>query len=350
MTRCSEQEMGRRTACCQARVCDWINVTTDSNLISIIIPVYNIEAYLDACLQSVQRQKYEHFEALLIDDGSTDRSPQICAQYVQTDNRFTYYRKENGGLSDARNHGISLARGQYLAFVDGDDQIEADYLFALFRALRKSEAEVAVCSYTDVFMPEGREESHSIAQLSLTGAYAMKRTLAYQRIEDVVAWNKLYKAELFANIRYPKGKLHEDVFTTYKVLATAHRVTYIDRPLYRYVHRSGSIMSDRHVRGFEVLSAPREAEQFCREYSIKADEELVSFRSILCLSMTKRALGSASWRQEFGQCAWALSELASMPYISNSYLSAWQKVYISVLIVMAKLFMRGAARETVSSS
>lgn len=325
-------------------------MTTDSNLISIIIPIYNIGAYLDACLKSVQRQTYEHFEALLIDDGSTDFSSQICAKYVQLDDRFQYHRKENGGLSDARNHGISLARGQYLAFVDGDDQIEADYLLALLRALRKSEAEIAVCSYTDVFMPEGREESHSIAQFSLTGAYAMKRTLAYQRIEDVVAWNKLYKVELFANIRYPKGKLHEDVFTTYKVLGTARRVTYIDRPLYRYVHRSGSIMSNRHMRGFEVLSAPREAEEFCWRHSIEADEELISFRSILCLSMAKRALGSASWRQEFAQCVRALLELAPMPYVSNSYLSVRQKVCISALIIMARLFMRGTAGETVNGS
>lgn len=211
--------------------------------ISVIVPVYRVEDELEECVKSICDQSYPHLEILLIDDGSPDRCPALCDSLAERDTRIRVIHKVNGGLSDARNAGIAAATGQYLAFVDGDDFLHRDFLLTLLVAAKASSAKVAATGhvlyysrYRQRWSPAGGDRVYS-KEDAITSIFAGRRGV------DVMAWNKLYHADLFATgIRYPKGRIHEDVATTYRLLAAANAVAFVDRPLYYYRQRKGSIV------------------------------------------------------------------------------------------------------------
>ena len=203
-------------------------------IISIILPVYNVEKYLDRCLESISRQRYDDLDIVVVDDGSTDRSGSICDEFAKMDSRVRIYHKKNGGLSDARNYGIKKAKGEIVAFVDSDDYISEDYVGTMYDEMVRKNADVVVCGY-NLITPKKE---------LVSGEKAAVRLLTRQENLDVVAWNKLYKKSLFLdnNIWYPNGRKYEDTLTTYKVLAKAKKVAYLDKALYYYMERGGSIM------------------------------------------------------------------------------------------------------------
>lgn len=214
-------------------------------LISIIIPVYNVEKFIGYCVDSVINQSYTNIEILLIDDGSTDSSDILCDEYARTDNRIKVIHKTNGGLSDARNVGIGIATGKYISFIDSDDYILPTYIEYLFNLISKSNADISVCQLINV------DESNNV--LSIGGdpvdkivngnIDCMKEYLSESSI-DTVAWRKLYKKDLFkSDIRYPVGKYHEDVWTTYKLIAQCNTIAIGSSALYAYRQRTGSIVN-----------------------------------------------------------------------------------------------------------
>lgn len=204
--------------------------------ISIIIPVYKVEEYLDECVESVVSQSYNNLEIILVDDGSPDNCGDICDKWSQKDSRIKVIHKENGGLSDARNAGLDSATGDYIFFLDSDDYIEQNCISDLYSYLKKYDAEIAVTSKTK------RPFEKIIDAPIIADDSKVMLILMYKKYY----WEgccKLYKASLFKNLKYKKGILYEDFHLTPRVIFEANRVVYADTKQYFYRIRSGSIMS-----------------------------------------------------------------------------------------------------------
>ncbi len=227
-------------------------------VISVIIPVYNIENYLHKCIQSILAQTYPYLEILLVDDGSVDTSGAICDQYAKKDKRIRVLHKENGGLSDARNVGIDAAAGDYILFVDGDDFISSRMAEMLLTSMKKNNADMAMCGIRKV-NKDGisiPEETWKLKEERLSADQYWQRMYNIEAVPYVVAWNKLYKKELFEQVRYPKGKIHEDEFVIHEIVSQCGRISVTEKELYNYVQRRDSIMGQGYNRRrLQVLEA-----------------------------------------------------------------------------------------------
>lgn len=218
-------------------------------LVSIIIPAYNVEEYLPDCLDSIISQEYSRIEIIVINDGSTDDTYKICTLYKKKDKRITVINQSNKGLSAARNAGIDRARGEYLAFIDGDDIVSPKFLAVLLDAMNSNHADVGICSFLEF---TGRSSNIKGEQqvdkvTSMDGYSATVKLLVGQENRDVIICNKLFKKNLFATIRFPVGKIHEDNLTTYKLLSSATRVVSTPKQLYYYRRRAGSITKKNSI-------------------------------------------------------------------------------------------------------
>ena len=216
--------------------------------ITVIVPVYNVEHYLDKCLDSLINQTYKNLEIIVINDGSTDNSGEICQEYAQKDNRITYVEQENGGLSDARNAGLERMTGSYVTFVDSDDWIEQDYVEVLYNKLTEYQADVSVGNYYSYNEDEGMYYFHingdSYYEKVFDNVSIFENLYESQEMKSfalISAWGKLYKASLFDYIRFDKGKLGEDGYMNQKLYLLVQKVIYINQGLYAYRQRSGSI-------------------------------------------------------------------------------------------------------------
>lgn len=209
-------------------------------LISVIIPVYKVEAWLDACVESVLAQTYQNLEIILVDDGSPDTCGAMCDRWAEGDNRIRVLHKRNGGLSSARNAGLEIATGDFILFVDSDDVLDPRICAHLYHCLTKHDTAVSICDAAHIF--PGQSPAYSITEdaqvLSSTEAI---RQMWYQQSFLPSAWAKLYRRELFGDIRFTEGILFEDIDLMHLLLAAAKTVVYTPSPLYGYNHREDSI-------------------------------------------------------------------------------------------------------------
>lgn len=212
-------------------------------LISLVLPVYNVEKYLDRCMESVVNQTYENLEIIMVDDGATDQSGKICDEWAKKDKRIIVIHKENGGLSDARNVGTEHARGEYISYIDSDDTVEVDYVEYLYYLIKKFHTPMSLCTHNIVFnegkriKPLGNGE-----EVVLTDKEALESMLYHGQV-DTSAWAKLYHRSLLSDIKYPKGKLFEDIGTTYKLFIKAEKIACGFKSKYNYFVRSNSIVT-----------------------------------------------------------------------------------------------------------
>lgn len=207
--------------------------------LSVIVPVYNVEAYIEQCLDSLVKQTYKNIEIILVDDGSTDRSGDICDKYAALYEFISVYHKKNGGLSSARNYGIEKALGEYLSFIDSDDWIKESMFEMLVKGAIESEADVVICNCIRYFT----QENQKVREIKEKNTTIYKGQKAVIRLyTDFSAWNKIYKKILFQSIRYPEGKLYEDARTTYRIADKVNRLMVIPEPLYFYRQRGTGIM------------------------------------------------------------------------------------------------------------
>ena len=237
--------------------------------ISVIIPVYKVENYLERCVRSVCNQTYPELEILLIDDGSPDRSGEICDVLAGQDARIRVIHKSNGGLSDARNAGIDASTGDWLAFVDSDDWLDPRMLEILKIQAEKYGAEIAECSYRNLYKEMVKEETSCSGNVIVaTPVEAIEGNLDWKNFKPV-AWNKLYKRELFAGLRYAEGKRYEDQFLLHGLLARCKTIACLGYPGYRYVQRGGSIMAQGSSRNY--LDRSEFLLEWCAYFAGKGD-------------------------------------------------------------------------------
>lgn len=215
-------------------------------LISVIVPIYNVEKYLENCIESIIEQSYEKLEVILVDDGSTDNCPNICDKYSKKDKRITVIHQENRGLSSARNSGIDIANGKYLVFIDSDDAVEKDMILKMYNKLKEDESDLVICNYRIIDEIGKFGESNSISSGVWSKSDFWENYYSNQLVFCVVAWNKLYKSEVFDSLRYPVGKYHEDEFVIDKIIETCNKISILNDSLYLYRIRKASIMSQAY--------------------------------------------------------------------------------------------------------
>ncbi len=214
-------------------------------LVSVIVPIYKVENYINRCVESIRNQTYRNIEIILVDDGSPDNCPTICDEYAGKDERIKAIHKENGGLSSARNAGIDVSRGDYIVFVDGDDYIHPMMIETMLKEALKSEADLCICGTSWVNEDETAFDdapSSPIKNEVLEGNPKLQLLTRDGYLYYITACNKLYKKYLFESIRFPEGKLHEDEFTAHLFLDASNRVVCIEDKLYFYVQHKNSIM------------------------------------------------------------------------------------------------------------
>ena len=222
-------------------------ITYPKDLISIIVPIYNVSPYLRLCLESIEKQTYPHFEVLLINDGSRDNSKDICLEFVERDNRFKYIEQQNAGLSAARNTGILNAKGEFLTFIDGDDLIESNYLEELYYTSLKNDSEIVVGSFKEfneednnyyIHVFDYREEHYKHRELIENIAQIERRGIEFE-----TSWGILFHRRLFENVLFPVGKNIEDTRTNYKLYMESCKTSYIHKDIYIYRIRKGSLIN-----------------------------------------------------------------------------------------------------------
>lgn len=211
------------------------------DIISVIVPVYNVEAYLDKCISSIVNQTYRNLEIILVDDGSPDNCPAMCDAWKEKDSRIVVLHKENGGLSDARNAGMGAAHGEFISFIDGDDWIEPRFFEILQHELEAQNADVAAVQYRFCWEGDACERQNAYEHVTVYDRQTAMRLLIQNQIKQVV-WNKLYRSAQIRDIPFEKGKFHEDEFWTYQVIGRIERFAAIDYIGYDYFQRAGSIM------------------------------------------------------------------------------------------------------------
>ena len=233
--------------------------------IRVIVSVYNTEKFIEKCINSILEQKKIDYEIIIVNDGSTDNSSELIKKYVEKyGDLIKYFKKQNGGLSDARNYGVQKAQGDYLCFVDSDDYISRYMVQRLLEACQKHNAEIAVCHYQR-FSAETADEECILSddELVINKLEALEELHGWDGELYTVAWNKLYHRSLWENIRYPLRKLNEDEFTTYKLIYKAQKLAILKENLYYYYCNSDSITSSKkYCQNEDVFEAIEQRLEF----------------------------------------------------------------------------------------
>lgn len=256
--------------------------------LSIIVPVYKVEAYLERCINSILAQTYKNFEVILVDDGSPDKSGELCDRFAELDSRIKVIHKKNGGLSSARNQGIRAAEGKYIGFVDSDDWITNDMFEYLINLIKKYEADIASVSYilaNEYTLINDKEIKVNVYNRNEALKYYMKEGMS-NRIADYPVWIKVYKKELFDDIEFPEGQLYEDIATNFKLIQKTNRYVKSNKVCYFYyqdgtsITRSGFKMKDKDL--FDV------SDEVVYLAKLEGNEELLN------LALLKRARANFS--------------------------------------------------------
>ena len=213
----------------------------EDRLVSVIVPVYNVEDYINKCVKTILNQSYRKIEVILVDDGSSDASASICDHFARMNSRVRVIHKKNAGLSAARNSGLSLAKGDYISFVDGDDYVASDYIEFLLALIVANDADISQCGYYIQFSEKRIVNKLSDDKLHILDKMQVLESLCYNGLYDVTAWNKMYRRELFESVTYPEGWMYEDTAVSYRIAENASKFVIKVKPKYFYVQRYNSI-------------------------------------------------------------------------------------------------------------
>ena len=262
--------------------------------ISVIVPIYNVEKYIESCLTSLENQEFDAYEVILMDDGSTDKSRDIAEQFVaKNPDKFKLFHQENAGQSAARNNGLEFACGKYIAYVDSDDTVESNYLKVMYEMAQKTDADLIFCAFRSV-----DEEGNCIKEVHENGftpgvIYNIKEEKTLLMMENSV-WNKLFKREIIQNekLLFPDRVWAEDLRFTKKYLAHTSKCVYVDVPVYNYYQRSGSTLHSMKLeRTKEILTALDDVSDFYKKNGLfdyyKDEIEMIAIQEIYIYTMVK---------------------------------------------------------------
>lgn len=252
--------------------------------VSVIVPIYNVEKYLEKCINSLLSQTLEDIQIILVNDGSKDNSGNIAKEYEKNNkNRIIYVEKENGGLSDARNYGLKYATGDFIAFLDSDDYIEKNAYEEMYNKAIEENADYVECDFIWEFPNKIRVDKQ----------YPYKNKKEMLSFVRVVAWNKLIKSQLITdnNLEFPKGLRYEDVEFTYKLIPFVNKFAYVDKPFIHYVQREGSIANVQNERTAEIFTVLDNVIEFYKKNNIyeeyRNELEYNYARYLLCSSLKR---------------------------------------------------------------
>lgn len=288
--------------------------------ISIIVPVYGVEKYVNRCIQSIVNQTYKNIEIILVDDGSPDNCPLICDEWAKEDLRIKVIHKKNGGLSDARNVGLQIASGELIGFVDSDDWISEDMYQLLYEDMVNNDSDISACGVKIIW------EDNKFELLTPEGSYlfnqqeAMEAIIKETKLKQPVVY-KLYKSDLIKDIMFPVGKYHEDVFWSYKAIGKAHKVSIFDTPCYFYFQRKNSIMGSTYsLKRLDSLEAKLERLKFI-ENNFPDLEEIAKwdlwFSCMYSLQLAMKHLSIQEYRTARNKIYGIINEIRSLQCIKN---------------------------------
>lgn len=224
-------------------------------LISVIVPIYAVEKYLEKCIQSIRNQTYTNLEIILVDDESPDNCPLICDSYIEVDERIKVIHQKNGGLSAARNSGLEIAKGKYISFVDSDDYLYPDMYENMIEAIKVTSADICVCGIEPIYEGHFRGK---LEKINIENSTYDKETF-FQLISKwyyVTTVNKLYRKEIFNQLRFPVGRIHEDEFVIHKIVDKCTNIVTIPHIGYAYVQRENSIMNSKmSIKHLDLIHA-----------------------------------------------------------------------------------------------
>ena len=268
-----------------------------SELVSIIVPVYNVEKYVAECLESIKNQTYVNFEVIIINDGSTDDSLKICNAIAENDNRFFVYNKINGGLSDARNYGIKRAFGTLITFIDSDDYIDSQYIECLVKVIEETDSDIACCGYRRVDDDKKciRTSVPTTSITPLNNRDAMRELINEGKVKTQ-AWAKMYKKYIFDNLEFPYGKYHEDMYIMLLAVKNAQRVVVSPKVLYNYRYNSSSITGGVfNIKRQEAVDAMQARLDFIREHYPNLESDQLRQLVWTCCHVNYLIIKSGKW-------------------------------------------------------
>lgn len=306
-----------------------------NEMISIVVPIYNVEQFLFKCVESILNQTYKNIEIILVNDGSTDHSGEICDKLKERDQRIRVLHKKNGGLSSARNAGISIANGMYLGFVDSDDYIDQEMFYSLHEAIVRTGRDIACCGrIVDIFGKYSNIEFTLEKERVFTKEEAIGEVLYLETI-DVSACDKLYQRRLFDTIKYPEGKISEDAAIIFEVLEKSNGVVHVGKPFYHYVFRNNSITKSKYsIKKHDIITNLK----YTQEFIIDKYPQLIKNCKIYCtictsaliLDIEKDQKAKKIYKSHYKEC-WKLFNEGIWDSIASSKINKKMKVRLLVI-------------------
>lgn len=316
----------------------------NQSLISVIVPAYNLAHCIADCIKSIEKQTYPNFEIIIIDDGSTDNTKNVCEELVKKHSNIRLISQQNQGISAVRNLGIRESRGEYLAFIDGDDQIKETFLINLYQALIKDSSDIAVCGYEEI-RENSRIKFTPSAQI-LDSKSALINYFIKQQDLDILIWNKLYKKSLFQdfNIQYPVGQVHEDNLTTYKLFARAQKISYLNSVEYYYYRTNSHITANKDsefktLRRLQAkLQTATEAQGYLSEEYSPVCEIAILLAKFAYMDASISGMIPAKYFKE--NRIWVKQNSKKFQFTKNPYLTKKLRLYLILLTPLNGLLYR----------
>jgi len=305
-------------------------------LITIIVPVYNVEQYLDRCIESIVNQTYSNLEIILVNDGSTDGSSEICSKYQKSDDRIIVINKNNSGLSSARNAGLNIAKGKYVGFVDGDDYISEVMYENLYGLIKQTKSNIAIGGRYRAYDNSCEiEQFRNYPSPVMTNVEALAALMSYRGF-DMSVCDKIFERKLFDDIEFPLGKTCEDSFVTYKIFSRVNKVAYDKTPYYYYYQRQNSISRNLNVNE-TVLEASYEQLQFISaNYSTLSNEAYTSYIISSIAIYNEYIIRNKKWNDAKKYQKYALENIHYV--INNKHITKTKKMQIVIFASSISLY------------
>ena len=312
----------------------------DKDLISIVVPIYNVENYLNKCINSILKQTYKNIEIILVDDGSTDSSGYLCDQISKTDNRIIVIHKNNGGLSSARNTGIDNCNGKYIIFIDSDDYISENMVKFLYEDIINTQSDMSICGYYEVYKNDVKEALHSNERFTISSEEALSYLYSNYCVITSLAWNKIFKRNLFEKVRFTEGKVHEDDIIILDILKNINKISFNLKPLYYYVQRNNSITGKFSSKRLDCLYALENREHYFERIKRKDLIDLNTFKKYYIVTEFIKSCKKNKenkYEELIKEC-----EIKKKKYFNlikkSKYISLKRKIYMFISYYFCKIY------------